>query len=316
MEIPKEIFIMIKDSFIGFVMKNNIQSTEFNNEINSFITKDFKKWLNSTESLFLESLKNEYKLLVKNLFSLQISTYKSFGIQPLLSIEDELLSEVSIELRDQLKDKIKWNSIYHAIIDAGIILADKIYEGIDKAIQRLFKNIDDKINKRTTKTLEGILKNLTLDNKSLKEKYEKEENPDNIKNAKKQIEKKVNNMFLEENKKIQQKLIDVNKEKKNAEVKKVEDKKKEIIKNKVSSNINETMAKKSINGGNGKNSAQNKIQDVKNKNINEMKKPNQQVKENNNNGQAKSSGMSLKDRIAFFSQNKKQAKKYINYLMN
>ena len=33
-------------------------------------------------------------------------------------------------------------------------------------------------------------------------------------------------MFLEENKKIQQKSIDVNKEKKNAEVKKVEDKKK------------------------------------------------------------------------------------------
>ena len=36
-----------------------------------------------------------------------------------------------------------------------------------------------------------------------------------------------------------------------------------------------------------------------------MKKPNQKEKENNNNGQAKSSGMSLKDRIAFFSQNKK-----------
>ena len=202
-------------------------------------------------------------MLVKNLFSLQISTYKSFGIQPLLSTEDELLSEVSIELRDQLKDKIKWNSTYQAIIEAGIILADKIYERIDKAIQSLFKNIDDKINKRTTKTLEGILKNLTLDNKSLKEKYEKEGNPDNIKNAKKQIEKKVNNMFLEENKKIQQKLIDVNKEKKNAEVKKVEVKKKEIIKNKVSSNINETMAKKSINGGNGKNSAKNKFKMLK-----------------------------------------------------
>ena len=302
MEIPKEIFIMIKDSFIGFVMKNNIQSTEFNNEINSFITKDFKKWLNSTESLFAEILKNEYKLLFKNLFSLQISTYKSFGIQPVLSTEDELLSEVSIELRDQLKDKIKWNSIYHAIIEAGIILADKIYEGIDKAIQRLFKNIDDKINKRTTQTLEGILKNLTLDNKSLKEKYEKEENPENIKNAKKQIEKQVNNMFLEENKKIEQKLKDEKKEEKNAKLKKKEDQKKGIINNKVNSNNNVTKAKNSINGGNDKNSSQNKIQDDKNKNINEIKKPNQEVKENNNNGQVR---MSLKDRIAFFSQNKK-----------
>jgi hypothetical protein len=165
-EITKEIFMIIKDCFMEYIKEKDIISNSFDKIINLFISEEFKGWLFSIRNLFKNKLKDEYKDFANKLYLLKLKTYNIFGVGETLASEEEIIfNEINLEMNEGIWAEIKWYSINEATLRVGIIFTNKIYEGIEKSINKLLSKSDHKIYQKASEILEKILKNFYLNNK-------------------------------------------------------------------------------------------------------------------------------------------------------
>ena len=103
LKITKEIFMIIKECFMEYIKEKDIISNAFDEEINSFISKDFKDWLLNIRNLFKNKLKDEYKNFANKLYLLKFKKYNIYKVGETLTLEEEkIFNELNLEMNEKL----------------------------------------------------------------------------------------------------------------------------------------------------------------------------------------------------------------------